>query len=142
MCKLSWFLFLYINDWIPKSLNLFGSALSSVWYIISTNNDTTSLQPFISYLCVRQKIICKQCGMIGHKDDSCIFCGPNFLSPSLRINRNKSNALYGDEPAEPPREWNSQPPLVPRLERAVTWPLPAPVAWGHHGPSKTATCPV
>ena len=32
--------------------------------------------------------------------------------------------------------------LVPRLARVVTWPVPAPVAWGHHGPSNTATCPV
>ena len=94
----------HLTSLVPRS-HPFGVSFS-------TNNDTTSLQPFISYLCVRQKIICKQCGMIGHKDDSCIFCGPNFLSPSLRINRNKSNALYGDEPAEPPREWNNQPPVV------------------------------
>ena len=32
--------------------------------------------------------------------------------------------------------------LVPRLARAVTWPVPAPVARGHHGPSNTATCPI
>ena len=30
--------------------------------------------------------------------------------------------------------------LVPRLARAVTWPVPAPVVQGHHGPSNTATC--
>ena len=32
--------------------------------------------------------------------------------------------------------------MVPRLARAVTWPVPAPVARGHHGPWNTATCPV
>ena len=31
--------------------------------------------------------------------------------------------------------------MVPRLARAVTWPVPAPVAQGHHRPSNTATCP-
>ena len=32
--------------------------------------------------------------------------------------------------------------LVPRLALAVTWPVPAPVAQGHHGPLNTATCPI
>ena len=32
--------------------------------------------------------------------------------------------------------------LVPRLARAVTWPMPAPVAQGRHGPSNTSTCPI
>ena len=32
--------------------------------------------------------------------------------------------------------------LVPRLARAVTWLVPAPVARGHHGPLNTATCPI
>ena len=37
---------------------------------------------------------------------------------------------------------NSIPYMVLRLARAVTWPVPAPVARGQHGPSNTATCPV
>ena len=32
--------------------------------------------------------------------------------------------------------------LVPHLACAVTWPLPAPMAQGHHGPLNTATCPI
>ena len=32
--------------------------------------------------------------------------------------------------------------LVPRLARAVTWPVPAPVAQGHHGLLHTTTCPI
>ena len=32
--------------------------------------------------------------------------------------------------------------VVPRLAHAVTWPVPAPVARGHHGPLNTATFPV
>ena len=27
--------------------------------------------------------------------------------------------------------------LAPRLAHAVTWPVPVPVAWGHHGPFYT-----
>ena len=30
--------------------------------------------------------------------------------------------------------------MVPHLARAVTWPVPAPVARGHQGPLNTATC--
>ena len=34
---------------------------------------------------------------------------PKFLPPSLIIVINQFNALYGEEPNEPPREWNIQP---------------------------------
>ena len=32
--------------------------------------------------------------------------------PSLRIKMNQFNALHGDKPKEPPREWNRQPPAA------------------------------
>ena len=38
-----------------------------------------------------------------------MICGPKFLPPSLIIVMNQFNALHGEEPNEPPREWNSQP---------------------------------
>ena len=59
---------------------------------------------------MRQKILCKLCGSIGHNADACIIHCPNFLRPSLRINMDQFNALHGDEPNETPRECNIQPP--------------------------------
>ena len=59
---------------------------------------------------MRQKRIFEFCGKIGHKADTFIIRGPKFLPPSLRRKMNNFNALHGDEPKEPPREWNSQPP--------------------------------
>ena len=32
--------------------------------------------------------------------------------------------------------------MVPCLARTVTWSVPAPMAWGHHGPFNTAPCPI
>ena len=61
---------------------------------------------------MRQKSICEFCGMIRHKTDASIICGPKFLPPSLGINMNKFNDLHGEEPNELPREWNSQPPVA------------------------------
>ena len=78
----------------------------------SSNNDATTLQPVIAALRMRQKIICECCGRIGHKSDACIIRGPKLLPPSLRGKMNQFNALHGDEPKEPPREWNSQPPAA------------------------------
>ena len=75
----------------------------------SINNDTETLQSVISDLCMRQKIIRGFCGRIGHKADAYIIRGPKFLPPILRINMNPFNVLRGDEPNEPPIEWNSQP---------------------------------
>ena len=37
--------------------------------------------------------------------------GPNFLPPSLRRKMNQFNALHGEEPKDPTRDWNSQPPV-------------------------------
>ena len=48
--------------------------------------------------------------MIGHNYDSCIIPGPKSLPPSLRRKMNKFNALHSEEPNEPPRDCNSQPP--------------------------------
>ena len=80
----------------------FGSSSSS-------NNDVTTIQPVIAALRMRQKIVCECCGIIGHKADACIIRGPKCLPPSLRRNMNQFNTLHGDEPKDPPREWNSQP---------------------------------
>ena len=66
------------------------------------------------------------CGTIGHKTDACIIRGPKFLSPSLIRNINQFNALHGEEPNEPPREWNSQHPagqLKPRNPLPNTIPV-------------------
>ena len=59
---------------------------------------------------MRQKSICECCGRIVHKSDACIIRGPKFLPLILSRNINQFNALHGEEPKEPPREWNSQPP--------------------------------
>ena len=76
----------------------------------STNNDTASLQSVLLDLHMIQISICKFFGIIGHKDDVCIIRGPKFLPPSLRININQFNVLHCEEPNEPPRYCNSQPP--------------------------------
>ena len=56
--------------------------------------------------------ICECYEIIGHKADACIIPGPKFLPPSLRRKINQFNALHVDGPKEPPREWNSQPPVA------------------------------
>ena len=62
----------------------------------SSNNDAATLQPVISALRMRQKIICECCVIIGHKADACIIRGPKFLPPILRRKMNQFNALYDD----------------------------------------------
>ena len=66
---------------------------------------------------MRHNIICKCCGSIGHKADTCIIHGPKLLPPSLSINMNQFKSLNGEEPNEPPIEWNSQPPAAPFKSR-------------------------
>ena len=75
-----------------------------------TNNDTENLQRVISEIRTRQKIIWEYSENIGHKDDACIIRYHTFLPPSHIIKMNQFNALHGDEPTDPPRECNSQPP--------------------------------
>ena len=94
----------------PTTLTTSGHRYLNFCPSSSSNNDATTLQPVISALRMRQKIICECCGRIGHKADACIIRGPKFLPPSLSIKMNKFNALHSGEPKEPPREWNSQPP--------------------------------
>ena len=96
----------------PTTLTTSGHRSHHLGSSSSINNDATTLQPIIAALRVRQKIICECCGRIGHKDDAFIFRGPKFLLPSLRRKMNQFNALHGDKPREPPREWNSQPPAA------------------------------
>ena len=94
----------------PTTLTTLGQR--SQYFIPSyyINNYAATLQPVIADLCTRQKSICELCGMIRHKDDACIIRSPKFLSPSLGRKMNHYNAIHGDEPNEPPREWNIQPP--------------------------------
>ena len=57
--------------------------------------------------------------------------------PLINTSKNTSSLW-----SEMPTYYPSKVPLVPRLARAVTWPVPAPVARGHHGPLNTSTCPI
>ena len=96
-----------------RAPKLFTTSVQSSHHFIpssSINNDAETLQPIIAALYMRQKSICECCGRIGHKAYTCIICGPKFLPPSLKRNMNQFNALHGDEPNEPPRKCNSQPP--------------------------------
>ena len=77
---------------------------------LTINNDTYNLRPFIADLRIRQKIIYKLCGSIGHKADACIIHDPKFLPPSLIRNTNQLNALHGYKPNNTPIDCNSQPP--------------------------------
>ena len=94
----------------PTTLTTSGQSSHHFVHSSSRNNDAATLQTVIVALRTRQKIICEYCGRIGHKADACIIRGPKFLPPSIRIKMNQFNALHGDEPKEPPREWNRQPP--------------------------------
>ena len=62
----------------------------------STNNDKSYIQPVIADLRMRQKSICKLCGISGNKSDACIICGPKFFPPSLKRNMNQFNALHSE----------------------------------------------
>ena len=75
----------------------------------STKNYTSTLQPVIVDLRIRQKNVFKCCGIIIHKSDTCIIHGPIFLPPSLRIKMNQFNTRNVYETTDPPRYWNSQP---------------------------------
>ena len=96
----------------PTTLTASGQRSRHFGHLSSSNNDAATLQPVISALRMIHKSICGLCGRIGHKSDVCIICGPKFLPQSLRRKINKCNALHGDEPKEPPREWNIQPPAA------------------------------
>ena len=55
-----------------------------------------------------------------------------LLPTSLITNMNQLNALHGDEPNYPPREWNYQPPAVHFKYRTYS-PKPIPVVLGIMG---------
>ena len=95
---------------VPTTLTTSGHRPHHFGSSSSRNNDAATLQPVIEGLRMRQKRICECCVRIGHKADACIIRGPKFLPPSLRRKTNQFNALHGDKPKEPPREWNRQPP--------------------------------
>ena len=86
----------------PTTLTTSDQHSCYIYTSSSTNNDTASLQPVIAYLRMIQKIICKLCGRIGHRDDACIIHGPKLFPPIIIIKMNQFNALHGDEPTEPP----------------------------------------
>ena len=92
----------------PMTLNTSGQCSCNFGPSYSIKNDTSTIQPVIADLCMRQKIICGFYGIIGHKADTCIIRGPKLLSPSLRRNMNQLNSLNDYEPTDPPREWNIQ----------------------------------
>ena len=96
----------------PNTFTTSGHCSYHVVPSSSSNNDAATLQPVITALHLRQKNICECCGIIGHKADECIICGPKFLPPSIRRKTNQCNALHGEKPKEPPREWKSQPPAA------------------------------
>ena len=76
----------------------------------SNNNYIKNTQPVIATLIMRQKTICKCCGRIVHKADTCIIRDPKLLPPSLIIMMNKFNDLHGEESTEPPIDSNIQTP--------------------------------
>ena len=94
----------------PTTLIISGQLFCHFGPSFSTNNYTATIHPVIADLHIRQKIICKYCGIIGHKDDACRICGPDFLPTSLIIKMNQFSTLRGDETTDPPREHNIQTP--------------------------------
>ena len=110
----------------PTTLTTSGWRYHPFGTSCSINNDTETLHPVISDLCTRKKIICECCGRIWHKDDVCIIHEPKFFPQSLRRNRNKFNALHGEEPTDTPREQNSQ-PTVDHFKSRNSPPKTSPV---------------
>ena len=96
----------------PTTLINSGQHSRHVGPSSSTNNDTATLHKLSSALLLRQKKIFECCGIIVYKADLYIICEHNFLPPRLGINIYQLNSLYGKEPNDTPREWNSQPPAV------------------------------
>ena len=91
-----------------------------------TNINKATLQSVVAYLRIIQKFICKCCGRIGHKAGACIIRRPKFLPPSLGRKMNKFNSLHGDEPTDPPRDWNIQ-PLAAHFKSSTSPPKTNPV---------------
>ena len=87
----------------PTILTTSGQKYHHFGPFYSTNNDTSTLQPVITYIRIRQEIICECCGSIGHKDDYFIIRVPKSIPPSLRRKMNQFNALHGDDTTDPPR---------------------------------------
>ena len=73
----------------------------------SIDNNTTSLHPVLSYLCMIHKSIFDLCGSIIHNAYACTIRGPKLLLPSIRIKMNQLNSLCDEEPNETPRDCNS-----------------------------------
>ena len=93
----------------PKTLTTSDQCFHHFGHSSSINNDTASIQPFISCKWMIHNSICKCCGRIGQRAYACIIRGPKLLPPSLTINMNQLNNLHGEEPNEPTRVWNRQP---------------------------------
>ena len=85
----------------PTILTYLGQNYHS--FYIKTNTESGYLHPVISYLRVKQRIICKCCGLPGYKADYCITISENLLHQSLCRNNNQFNAVDGYAPHEPPK---------------------------------------
>ena len=96
----------------PTNLTTSGQLSHNFGPSSYINSYTAYLQTVISDLHTRQKIILKWCGRTGHKADVCIIRGPRFLPPSLWKKMDQFNTLHVEEPNEPTRECNIQPPAV------------------------------
>ena len=116
----------------PTNLTSSGQRFHHIGTSSSTNNNKLYLTPEIVNICVRQNIVFKCCGIMGHKSDSCIYFGPKLLPPSLGIKINPFNDLHCDELTELPREYNIQTIAVhfnstPLLQITVLW---FQLSWG------------
>ena len=119
--------------WAPTTLSTSSQRYHSFCPSSSTKIDTVTLHTVVAALYVWQDIICEWCGIIGHKDDACIVCGPKFLPPIIKINMNQFNSIRGDVPTDPPREWNSPYPEY-WFKSSISLPKTSPVlpaSWGY-----------
>ena len=110
----------------PTTLTTSGQRSNHFDTSSYTKNDTETIQTVIAALHIRQTIICKIWGNIGHKDNACIIHGPKLIPPSLRKYMNQFNGIHGDEPTDPPRKWNIQPPEA-HFKYKNSPPKPSPV---------------
>ena len=85
----------------PTTLNASDHLYHNFGLSYYTNYDTSNIQPVIAASCMIWKSICECRGSIGHKADDCIIHGPDFLPPSIRLNKNQFRAVHDDEKTEP-----------------------------------------
>ena len=92
---------------VPKKITTSVQRSHHLIHSPSINNYIASLLPVIAALRMIQKIICKVCVRIGHKDDACIIHCPKFLPPKLNHQESGTSNI---------QKINSNPePLIPTL---------------------------